>query len=325
VKGVRVLLVGGNGFMGRHAAAELADRADRITVLDRPGTAATVRPGAPDLPSGADCCQGSVADPGDVREAVTAAKPDVIVVFAAFGLGDLGLVPSAERDPRRAVDVNIGGLLNVLDAAAERPGTRVVWISSTTVYGPAEHHTGGLVDEDDAVAPRSVYAATKVLGEQLIRCYRATFEVEAVAMRPTLVWGPGIRYRGVQAGLSDMVEAAARGTTATVADSAEPWDLLYVRDAGRAVAWLAHATGVGEVILVNGYRASIRDVRHALLTARPEATIHLAGRAPLLGFPHVDDRRARAAGFAPAFDLSSSVADYLAAAQTQPDGHGRTS
>lgn len=298
-----VLIIGGNGFLGQHAADALAEGAESIHIFDRPGSA---------LEGGRSFVQheGSVTDPRAVQEAVAVADPDTIVVLASYSHGDRGLGKAAEENPNGAVEVNVRGLLHVLEIAAGRPTTRLLWLSSTTVYGPAARYDSSSVTEDALVAPGSVYAATKVLGEQLIDSYRKVHGVKATAIRPTLIWGPGLRYRGVQSCLGDMVTAAVDGVEATVPDSTERWDVLYARDAGRAVAWLAR-TDVGPVVLVNGYRASVSDVRKAVLQEVPEARIHVAGAAPRLGLPAVDDRRIRDAGFVPQFDLEQSVHDYV--------------
>ncbi|WP_067885933.1 NAD-dependent epimerase/dehydratase family protein [Actinomadura chibensis] len=303
-----VLIVGGDGFLGRHTAEALAAGGASVHVFDRPGST------PPPRPRGAHRYgryEGSVTDRGALEEAVADAGADAIVVLASYSHGGLGLAKAAEQNPPAAVEVNVRGLLHVLEIAARRPGTRVVWLSSTTVYGPTDRYAATGVSEDALLAPGSVYAATKVLGEQLVRTYRTAHGVRATAVRPTLVWGPGLRYRGVQSCLGDLADAAAHGREATVPDSDEPWDLLYVRDAGRAVAWLT-GRDLGPVVLVNGYRASVRQVREAVLRAVPGAPVRVAGAAPRLNVPPVDDGRIRRAGFVPEFDLARSVYDYVA-------------
>lgn len=304
-----VLIVGGNGFLGRHTAAALAAGGAPIHIFDRPGSAPPA--GAPGEPDRYSLHQGSVTDRHALEEAVAGARAETIIVLASYSHRGLGLGKSAEQNPPGAVDVNVHGLLHILEIAARRPGTRVLWLSSTTVYGPAAGYTPPRVSEGSLLAPGSVYAATKVLGEQLIRTYRTVHGVRATAVRPTLIWGPGLRYRGVQSCLGDMVDAGAGGREVTVPDSTEPWDLLYVRDAGRAVAWLT-GQDLGPVVLVNGYQASVRQVREAVLRAAPETPIHVAGTAPRLNVPAVDDRMIRRAGFTPRFDLARSIHDYMA-------------
>lgn len=190
---------------------------------------------------------------------------------------------------------------------------RVLWSSSTTVYGKSQHYPEGDVDEQSLLGPNSVYAATKVAGEQLIRTYRSR-GVDATAIRPTLVWGPGIRYRGAQAGLGDMVEAAATGESATVAALTEPWDLLYVADVGRVFAHLASMPSLPEVLIANGYQASVDDVRHAITELRPDAPITVSGEASPLGLPYMRTDAIRGHGYVPRYDLHSSIADYLSVA-----------
>ncbi len=305
----RALVIGGAGFLGRHTIERLAGDGFDTTVLDRPG--------APVPPDGAPgrarrYLEGSVSQRDDVERAFDDCEPEVVVHLAAFGAGGRGLVPSAEAHPEEATQTNVLGLVHCLEAVKRRAGVRFVWASSTTVYAPAERyrHT---VDEDALVGPRSLYAASKVFGEQLIRTYRDHHGVDAVAVRPTLVWGPGIQYRGVQAALGDLVEAAASGGETVVPGSDEPWDLIYVKDAARALVFAAGVGAPPPVLTATGYVASIDQVRHCVLAAIPDASITVTGDGPRLGFPLVDDSTARSLGFVPEYDLDSSVADYLAA------------
>jgi len=299
-----VLVVGGAGFLGRHTVSRLSDEGLEAVVFDRPGSreasAGEVR-----------VIEGSVAEGSDLEAAVAEIHPAVIIHLAAFGAPGKGLVVSAEGDPRAATVTNVTGLVNTLEIAG-RERTRVVWASSTTVYAPADRYDG-VVDESDLVGPRSVYAATKVLGEQLIRTYRDRHGVEAAAVRPTLVWGPGLQYRGVQAALGDMLESAADASPVTVPSGAEPWDLIYVKDAALSLVVMALADSIPPVVTMTGYVAAIDDVREEVLAQVPDAPISVEGAAPLLGFPLVDPGISQSIGFAPEYDLSRSVADYLAA------------
>ncbi len=295
------LVIGGAGFLGSHLVSRLGSEGFEVIAFDRPGALSTT--------ARIDRIEGSVGRTDDVAGAVESTNPDVIFNLAAFGHGGKGLVASGELDPRAAVETNVIGLINTLEAA-RRFGCRVVWTSSTTPYAPADHYPG-TVAEDDLVGPRSTYAATKVLGEQLIRTYRDHHGVDAVAVRPTLVWGPGILYRGVQAALGDMVEAAV-GSAVTVPSGDEPWDLIYVKDAALALATVARADWLPPVVTVTGYVASVDDVRDAVLSVEPAARIAVAGTAPVLGFPLVDTAAAGALGFTAEYDLTRSVADYLA-------------
>lgn len=306
-----VLLVGGNGFLGSHTAVALQGFARSVSVFDRAGSSRVPRTGAPLDLTTLPQFEGSVTDRNAVARAIAESRADTVIVFASYGERGLGLVKSAEGNPAEAVSVNVNGLVNVLEVAAEQRPCRVIWLSSTTVYGSANSYPGR-VDEGSLVSPNSIYAASKVLGEQLIRSYRRSRNVDAVAVRPTLVWGPGITYTGVQSGLNAIVEAAATRTPVSIAASAEPWDLVYVKDVAEGLAWIARHPSDDEVLLLNGYTASLHDIEHAMRSLAPDVEIRRSSDAPELGVPLVDDSRLRAAGFIPRFDVTSSIRDYLA-------------
>lgn len=304
----RALVIGGSGFLGRHALAQLADAGYITTVLDRPGAPA---PSVTESGYSAALIEGSVTNRADVDAAFEAASPDVVLLLAAYSTGRRGLVVSGELHPEAATMTNVVGLLNTLETAKAARIRRLVWTSSTTVYASADRYPDS-VDESDLVNPRSLYAASKVFGEQLVRTYRDHHQLDVVAIRPTLVWGPGIQYRGVQAALGEMIYSAASGKPVTVTANSEPWDLIYVKDAASALVAAMSAEVVPPLVITNGYTASIDDVRDAILDQVPDAPITVAGAGPRLDFPLVDSASAESFGFSPRYELAASVADYLA-------------
>src|SRR5699024_6535507 len=158
-----VLLIGGNGFLGAHTAQAFKQTARSVHILDMNSSVPQEHPNKY-LPQ----YEGSVADLDTVRHAINKSNADTIVLLASFATNGMVLVKSAEKNPQLALEVNVFGLLNVLQSAASRKNCRVLWMSSTTVYGQASCYNGTLVSEEDLVQPQSIYAATKVLGEQLI-------------------------------------------------------------------------------------------------------------------------------------------------------------
>lgn len=297
------LLIGGNGFLGGYTADALS-RIGQVAVLDRPGSAR-------ERGGGVTQFEGSVSSRSDVQNAIEASDASAIIVLSSYSGSGLGLVRAAEMNPAGAIEVNVGGLMNVLEAVKTQPKRRVINLSSTTVYGGRESYAHQLVDENSHLDPRSIYAATKVMGEQLIRTYRDMHGLQATSVRPTLVWGPGIGDHSAQAPLTEMMRCARSGESALVSDSEERLDLIYVRDAGRAIAWVASSPDLGPVVIVNGYCSSIRDVREALVREVPGFTVEISGIAAPLGFPNVTDRMARDAGYEVKYNLVDSVRDYL--------------
>ncbi|GHH63512.1 epimerase/dehydratase [Streptosporangium violaceochromogenes] len=303
---MHILIIGGNGFLGRDLAEGAAALGHKVTVADR-------RP--PRSWPSARRFGVHVADvtrPEQLATVFEAARPDAVVYLAAYGTGGAGLLVSAQADPEAAVGVNVGGLLRTMRLCRDHGVRKLVWTSSTTVFGQAGMYPGETVDESALVGPASVYGATKVLGEQLSRSLAAEYGVQINALRPTMVWGPGVQYRGIQSGLCDLVPHAVRGEEITVAAPAEEWDLIYVRDVSAALLTLAELDTAEPIVHVSGYRASVADVAEEVRGRFPAARIHLRSEPARLGIPFVDTTLATKLGIRPRFDLARSIDDYAA-------------
>jgi UDP-glucuronate 4-epimerase len=97
--------------------------------------------------------------------------------------------PMVARDnPFSMVQVNVVGTANILELARLLDGVRVVYCSSTSVYGSAPRPEP--VPEDVALFPVSVYGASKVAGEQLLAAYASQFNLDGVSLRLSWVYGP---------------------------------------------------------------------------------------------------------------------------------------
>lgn len=239
--GKRFLVTGGSGFIGSHVVDELvqADAAD-VVIFDAAG------PG--DGPSGKDVrrIEGDVRD----REAVRGAAEGVDGVFH---LAVLPLGPSV-ADPRLAHDVNVGGSLNVLEAARDAGVAKVVYSSASSVYGD----TNETMDEEHPLATRTMYGATKLAGELYLRAFNDAYGLDYVTLRYMNVYGP--RQEG------GLVVAVTRrllsGQAPTIeGDGSQSFDFVHVRDVAAANV-LAMASDVGDDAfnVGSGREASVRDV-----------------------------------------------------------------
>lgn len=177
-----VLNVGGSGFIGSELTARLAARGDDIVILDiDPPT---------DVSGSATTVQGDVTEYDDVAEAIEEYDPDTVVTFAYL------LGAESDEQPSQAVRVNCVGVDNVFRAAGEAGVDRVVYASSIAVYGHPDSHDAAL--EEDAESPAAYreypllfYSATKQLNEYQARLYAERSDTEFVAVRPSIVFGPG--------------------------------------------------------------------------------------------------------------------------------------
>ena len=302
----KVLIIGGTGFIGKHTSLKLVDDGYKVYIMDQSRSLLDNKKG---FPENVEFRAGSVVMQEEVKNIFEDIKPEIVIFLAAFGSESKGLVPSSEQYPHLAVETNILGLVNIL-RECKKIAARLIWTSSTTVFGPAECYSGNVVEES-LVGPKSVYAASKVFCEQLIRTYRLQHGIDAVAIRPTLVWGPGIQYRGIQAPFCDMVEAFAFGKTASVPYNDELWDLIYVKDVARAIALIIQTKKLPIVITVTGYVISIDEFREYILRRKKSTPIIVEGIGKKLDLPLVDTSKAELIGFNRFFDVSTSIDDYI--------------
>lgn len=306
-----IAIIGGTGFIGQ-AVAQAVQRAGDRPVLVGPetdGVPASRRVDAPHV-------HGDIRDRSSLDAAWAHIRPDGVVHLAAFGAGPRGLLAGAEDDPATAVAVNIGGFVNVVQSAAAHGLRRLVWSSSTTVYGPADSYGPDPVDEAAVLAPVSVYGATKAAAELLSVSLDAQSGCRSIGLRLPLVYGPGRWYGGSQAGLIAFVADVAAERPAQLSASDALVDWIYVEDAADAVLGALGAVDPGYAYNLVGHRASLAEVGLAIADhATAAATVEINTVAGL-SLPLADDRAARTQlGFAPRFDLATAAADYVSRAK----------
>jgi len=104
-----------------------------------------------------------------------------------FHLAAISALPVNQSDPMRAIDINVGGTANVLEAARQTGVRRVVFASTSAIY---ENNTKFPCAEDDAVNPRLIYCLSKWQAEKLCESYRELYGMEIAVTRYYNVYGP---------------------------------------------------------------------------------------------------------------------------------------
>ena len=172
---MRALVTGGAGFIGSNLVSALLERGDDVRVLDNfsTGHRSNLERDGVELVE------------GDLRsyERVAAAVGEAEVVFHQ---GALPSVPRSIQDPLTSTAVNVEGTLNVLLAARDAGARRVVFASSSSVYGDAP---GMPRREDQALAPLAPYAVSKLAAEQYCIVANRVYGLETVALRYFNVFG----------------------------------------------------------------------------------------------------------------------------------------
>ena len=172
------LVTGGAGFIGSHLAEELARRGHKVRVLDNFLTGK--RENLDTFRDKIELLEGDVRDLDACRRAVQGM--DFVLHQAA-----LPSVESSIRDPFLTKAINVDGTLNVLWAAAEAKIQRLVFASSTSVYGD---DPGRSKKEDTIGNPLSPYALSKWIGEKFCRLFTRLYGLSTVSLRYFNVFGP---------------------------------------------------------------------------------------------------------------------------------------
>ncbi|MBI3088215.1 MAG: NAD-dependent epimerase/dehydratase family protein [Candidatus Omnitrophica bacterium] len=221
---MRVLVTGGAGFIGTNLVAAWINRPGlRVRVLDNGESGPLQRP----------LLDGRLERvEGDVREAEVVARAiagcDAVVHLAAA----TGVAESI-RDPRRSVEVNVQGTLNLLEAARAAGVARCVFASSNAAVGAHEPP----LDETHPLNPVSPYGAGKAAGEALMTAYAKAFGLGTASLRFSNVYGPYSEHKGSV--VAAFFRAALAGEPITVhGDGSQTRDFVFVEDLCEAV-WLA--------------------------------------------------------------------------------------
>ncbi|MCC7271897.1 MAG: NAD(P)-dependent oxidoreductase [Alphaproteobacteria bacterium] len=306
-----VLVVGGRGFVGAATVRHLLSEGRRVAVFGPAGTAA--------LPDGAAEIIGTIERPEEIAAALAATGARRVASFAAYSSGTGGLARAGEEDPERAIAVNVLGFRRLLEACAAAGVPRVVWTSSTVVFGTVAD-PGRRVAEDAPRRPAGVYGLTKLLAEEVAAFMSARHGIETVALRIPLMLGPGLWYDGAASPLKRLVAAAAAGTRAAETVAAGAFDAMHVADLGRLVGRALDAPpGLAPAYNVAGFTTSYRDVVATLAALRPGFAADLTAADPGPAYPLQDQGRLeRDLGFACAYDLRAVLHDMLEERSRRP-------
>ncbi len=252
------LVTGGAGFIGGHIVEELVRRGESVRVLDNFSTGKRDTLAA--LRESIELVEGDIRSYHIVREAVK----DVDYILHQ---GALPSVPRSINDPITTNEVNVGGTLNLLDAARDAGVKRVVYASSSSVYGANRDLPK---NEDMVPLPISPYAVAKLTGEKYCQVFSWTYGLETVGLRYFNVFGP---RQDPQSAYAAFIPKFITGmlTDASLVidgDGTQSRDFTYVSNVVQANLRAAVAEGVGGEVfnIACGQSMSLNEVVEYLRT-----------------------------------------------------------
>jgi len=255
--GKRFAVIGGAGFIGSHVTDQLlAAGAREVVVLDdlRRGRQGNLAKAAQD--PRLRFVRGSITDLKEVRAVVNGV--DGVFLLAALWLDECA------RNPRAAWEVNVLGTWNVVESCRDAGRPRIVFSSSASVYGDAISIP---MTEDHPLGNRTVYGATKIAGEQMLRSAAAGWHQPFVGLRYMNVYGPRMDDRGAYVGVVvRMLEQLQRGKRPIIhGDGNQTFDFVHAVDVARANLLAMASTFSDEFINIgSGHGTRIADLAQML-------------------------------------------------------------
>lgn len=320
-------LIIGAGLIGSHVARSLVERGEAPVLMDiraQRGALAQLF----DLER-VRIIEGSVLDPP--------ALYDVIERYSISGIVHLAVNPmltaGAQVDPRAAVELNIMGSVNVLEAARKLGHCRTVLASSTVLSNFMAGGEGGgdRTQEEAYPRPTTFYAACKQAVENLALNYARWHDVDVVALRIGAVAGPWNGHGGGRPSnwFREAVQAALIGDTVVIPPARMDW--VYVRDVASSVLAALDTRHLRNRIynIAMGRLVDGRDLKAAIEAVFPSAVVRIERPTRQAGVAVPDMERASditlarcQLNFAPRFGMVEAVADMASwlKAQTHVPG-----
>ncbi|MBT4223292.1 MAG: NAD-dependent epimerase/dehydratase family protein [Opitutae bacterium] len=294
---MRVLITGGSGFIGSHLAEHFQGWAE-VRVLDN------LRTGFRRNLEGLDVefFEGSVCDRDLVQEAVQ----DVDYVFH---LAALVSVPESMEKPSECVDINVKGLLNVLEQSATAGVRKLCFASSAAIYGdnPTVPKLETMLPE-----PKSPYAITKLDGEYYCGMFQAEERLKTACLRFFNVFGPRQDPNGpYAAAVPIFFQKALSGEPITIfGDGGATRDFIFVKDIVAALIFLAENESVTGVFNAGyGRQTSVKELAESILelTGSSSEIVYAPERAGDVRHSLASVEKLKSAGFYPAGNLEAGL------------------
>jgi UDP-glucose 4-epimerase len=312
---MKVLITGGMGVIGSETCRRFVQEGHRPVIFARHRDESLIG----DIIDKVDIELGDVLDFPRLLDTIKRHK----VTHIAHTAGFVGAVSAA--NPALSVQVNVMGMVNVLEAARLFEVRRVVYTSAKGVYGdvsgPFAHPTYAPLPESYPKNPTRIYDAAKLMGEHTAIYYQKHLGVDAVVLRFATTYGPGKTARhGAMGATSRIVENPFNGLPFEVAAGGDQHDdFIYNKDSalGIYLACIAEKPASRIYNIGSGVGATLHDFARVIHRHIPDARIDIGPGLNFLNLPFstysiYDISRAREElGYRPHYSLEDGIADYL--------------
>jgi nucleoside-diphosphate-sugar epimerase len=309
---MKILITGGLGLIGHNVVLRLQEQGHTASVIDNRTTYGMIPQAELDYlmaerlkkikMSPSRLYNRDICDRESIDDIFEIEQPDVVIHMASFPRQKI-----VNADPAWGARVMMEGLINVLESAKKYHVKRVVYISSSMVYGDFEND----VTEDAVCRPQGQYGIMKLAGEELVKDYTRRDCFDHIIIRPSAVYGPlDVEDRVV----SKFMLAAMRGGVLRVNGSSETLDFTHVDDAADGIVSAAtmFVGACNTFNITRSHSVSLLQAAGMIVELVGRGSIELCSKDadfPSRGALNID--RARAVlGFDPKVDVEEGFENY---------------
>jgi UDP-glucose 4-epimerase len=285
---MNTIVTGGAGFIGSHLVRKLLDIGHKVLVIDNLSTGKLENLPDKSLINDSLNNVSKLTDLFHNKDAV-------------FHLAAIASVPHSMENPLLAFEVNINTTLNVLEAARRAKVKKVVFASSSAVYGDR-----GLMTETDKPHPLSPYAVSKLIGEELCIAYSQIYALPTVCLRYFNVYGE--RQSGETLAVPTFIDRARQNLPLPIyGDGEQTRDYVFVDDVVKATIFATLLTGVYNV--GSGQSVSVNDLAKTIIKLTKSKSIveyHAARKGDPL-YTRANINKIRKEGFYPLWKIKEGL------------------
>jgi UDP-glucose 4-epimerase len=303
---MKAVVTGGAGFIGSHITEELMQRGYHVIVID-------------DLSTGKMENIQHLLDEGNlnfVRGSIT----NLALLQKFFSDADyifhqaaIPSVPRSIKNPLASNEVNVTGTLNVLSAARDQGIKKVIFASSSSVYGD----TPNLPKREDMTPnPQSPYAVTKLAAEYYCRVFTDVYGISTICLRYFNVFGarqnPDSQYAAV---IPKFIKAINEGKSPVIfGDGEQTRDFTFIKDVVHANILAAESKAFGVFNIGKGDRISINQLAQIILKLNGKENIkplYEKGRLGDIKHSLADISKAQSFGYKPEYDVEKGIVETI--------------
>jgi nucleoside-diphosphate-sugar epimerase len=305
---MRTLVTGAQGCIGSWVVRRLIEQGHEVVTFDVNDSLARLEMiSSPEIAAKVDRRVGRIEETETVKKLIRDEEITHIVHLAAV------LMPFCQKNPVQGGLINVIGTLNIFEAARDLgKQTRIVYASSSAVWGPTDEYGEGPLTEDLPLKPATHYGVFKAANEGNARNFYSSDGISSIGLRPWTVFGPG-RDAGLTADPTLAMRAVARKQPFQMRLSGH-MDLQYVRDvADIFIQCLFSETPGAHVFNLRGEVVEMEQLRRMLDEIRPGAAqlISVSGPEVPVAYRMSDEALVKTVGEIPRTPVREAIVETI--------------